>query len=63
MTSLIRLGAGCVILAGPTALSFFAGGYFDAARRAAALGAWLLVVIAALQVTGRSDLGSKIAPD
>jgi hypothetical protein len=36
------------LLAGPTALAFFMGGYFDLARLVAALVAWALVVVAAL---------------
>jgi O-Antigen ligase len=43
--------ASLVLLAGPTALAFFSGGYFDGPRAWAGLGAWLLVVVAAL--TGR----------
>ena len=35
------------LLAGPTALAFFSGGYFDTARLAAAALAWLLVLVAA----------------
>ncbi|MDQ3643947.1 MAG: hypothetical protein M3356_00325, partial [Actinomycetota bacterium] len=37
-----------VLLAGPTVLAFFSGGFFDRARLAAALVAWLLVVVVAL---------------
>jgi hypothetical protein len=37
-----------ILLAGPTALAFFSGGYFDGPRTWAGLGAWLLVVVAAL---------------
>ena len=36
------------LLAGPTALAFFSGGYFDEPRAWAGLGAWVLVVIALL---------------
>src|SRR5437763_9821419 len=36
------------LLAGPTALAFFSGGYFDRERLVAALVAWLLLVVAAL---------------
>jgi O-antigen ligase len=35
-----------VLLAGPTVLAFFTGGYFDAERAWAGLVAWLLVVVA-----------------
>jgi hypothetical protein len=34
------------LLAGPTALAFFAGGYFDGPRAWAGLGAWVLVAVA-----------------
>ena len=37
-----------ILLAGPTALAFFSGGYFDGPRAWAGLVAWLLVVVAAL---------------
>lgn len=41
------------LLAGPTALAFFAGGYFAAPRAWAGLGAWLLVIAAAALGPGR----------
>jgi hypothetical protein len=41
-------GAAAVLLAGPTALAFFAGGYFAEPRAWAGLGAWLLAALAAL---------------
>jgi hypothetical protein len=41
-------GARAVLLAGPIALSFFTGGYFDEARAWAGLIAWVLVVVAGL---------------
>ncbi len=37
-----------MLLAGPAVLAFFSGGYFAPARAAAGLGAWALVVVAAL---------------
>jgi hypothetical protein len=37
-----------VLLVGPTALAFFAGGYFDGPRIWAGLGAWVLVAVAAV---------------
>jgi hypothetical protein len=43
-----------ILLAGPTALAFFSGGYFDGPRTWAGLLAWLLVVVAAL--AGRSGI-------
>ncbi len=44
--------AGGVLLAGPTALAFFSGGYFAGPRAWAGLGAWLLVALAAVVVPG-----------
>jgi hypothetical protein len=41
-------GARFVLLAGPVALAFFAGGYFDVPRVWAGLVAWALVAVAAL---------------
>jgi hypothetical protein len=58
------LGAARVtLLAGPTALAFFSGGYFDEARAWAGLGAWLLVLLGAL-AGGRPvprDRGARLA--
>ena len=43
----VLLGAAVgVLLAGPTVLAFFAGGYFDEPRAWAGAGAWLLVALA-----------------
>jgi hypothetical protein len=42
-----------ILLAGPTVLAFFSGGYFDGPRTWAGLVGWLLVVVAALTGTGR----------
>jgi hypothetical protein len=42
----MTLGAGLVLLAGPTVLSFFSGGYFDPARAWAGLLAWILAALA-----------------
>jgi hypothetical protein len=39
---------GGLLLAAPTALAFFSGGYFDEARAWAGVGVWLAVVVAAL---------------
>src|ERR1700743_252144 len=36
-----------ILLAGPTALAFFAGGYFDGPRAWAGVAAWLVIAIAA----------------
>jgi hypothetical protein len=42
--------AAMVLVAGPTALAFFSGGYFDRPRLIAAIVAWSLVAVAALLV-------------
>ena len=42
------MAAAAVLLAGPTALAFFSGGYFAPARAAAGIGAWALVAVAAI---------------
>jgi O-Antigen ligase len=44
----VRRVAACAALAGPTALAFFSGGYFDAARLYAGIAACVLLVVAAL---------------
>src|SRR4051794_17998408 len=44
----IPLVAAVVILAGPTALAFFTGGYFSQPRLVAAIVAWLLVAVMAV---------------
>src|SRR5436305_6780746 len=49
----VLIGARAVLLAGPTALAFFTGGYFDEPRVWAGLIVWLLVAIAEV-VHGRS---------
>jgi hypothetical protein len=43
----VATGARAVLLAGPTVLAFFSGGYFDEPRAWAGLVAWILVAIAA----------------
>jgi hypothetical protein len=48
----LLLAPGIVLLAGPTALAFFSGGYFDEARAWAGLAAWALVVLAVLLEPG-----------
>ena len=48
MRARLLSGAGVVLLAGPVALAFFSGGYFDGPRAWAGLVAWLLVVLAVL---------------
>jgi O-Antigen ligase len=53
MSRAVLIGARAVLLAGPTALAFFTGGYFDEPRVWAGLVVWLLVALAAL-VHGRS---------
>jgi O-Antigen ligase len=44
----VLLTAAAVLLAGPTALAFFSGGFFDEPRLVAALAAWVLVLVVAL---------------
>jgi O-Antigen ligase len=44
----VTLLATGVVLAGPTALAFFSGGYFDEPRLVAAIVAWALVLVAAV---------------
>src|SRR3954452_12840736 len=44
----VRSTGAAVLLAGPTALAFFSGGYFDEPRLWAAIGAFVLVLVAAL---------------
>lgn len=46
MNARAAAGARAVLLAGPTALAFFTGGYFDEPRAWAGLAAWVLVVVA-----------------
>ena len=46
----VTTAACLVVLAGPFALAFFSGGYFDEARNYAGVVAWLLVAIAVLVV-------------
>ena len=52
-----------VLLAGPTALAFYAGGYFDGPRIWAGLAAWVLVAVAAIVCPRRvpGSPGAKIA--
>jgi hypothetical protein len=45
MRSAALSAARLVLLAGPTGLAFFAGGYFDSPRAWAGLGAWILVAV------------------
>ena len=52
MRAAVSTAARLVLLAGPTALAFFSGGYFDGPRAWAGLGAWLLVAVAALAGAG-----------
>src|ERR671922_104393 len=59
MRAAILMLARTVLLAGPTALAFASGGYFDEARLIAAIAAWALVAIAA--VAAESPGGRAIA--
>jgi uncharacterized integral membrane protein len=45
------------LLAGPTMLAFFAGGYFDSPREVAGLVAWLLVAVTVLAEPGALRVG------
>jgi len=56
----VRWLASGLLLAGPTVLAFFAGGYFDRSFLWAGIAAWALVVVAAL-VTARPLPRSRIA--
>ena len=48
MRSAALSAARLLLLAGPSALAFFAGGYFDEPRAWAGLGAWILVAVGVL---------------
>jgi hypothetical protein len=48
MPRAVVVPAATVLLAGPTAVAFFSGGYFDGARAAAMAAAWALVLVVAL---------------
>ena len=48
MSAQVRLIAAAALIAGPTALAFFSGGFFDRPRLIAGIGAWALAVVAAL---------------
>ena len=48
MTDAVRAGAACALIALPTALAFFTGGFRDDARLTAGIAAWVLVVLATL---------------
>lgn len=53
----IRTAALAALLAGPTALAFFSGGYFDDARVVAGIAAWALVLLVALVVRDPLQIG------
>jgi uncharacterized membrane protein YhaH (DUF805 family) len=48
VTAVVRIAACSALLAAPTVLAFFSGGYFDQPRLVAAIAGWLLVVVAVL---------------
>jgi hypothetical protein len=50
-----------VLIAGPTVVAFFDGGYFTGARLVAAIGAWVLVGVAALVVDDLVPRGPALA--
>jgi hypothetical protein len=54
----VTLTAACTaLLAGPTVLAFYAGGYFDSPRNTAGLIAWVLVALAGVRVLPRTRAG------
>lgn len=61
MRRAVLTGARVVLLAGPVVLAFRTGGYLDAARLWAALGAWGLVVVALLGLGRRLPGGRPAA--
>ena len=48
MPANLRSAGAAILVAGPTVLAFFSGGFFDRPRLIAALVAWALVVVVAL---------------
>jgi hypothetical protein len=50
MRRVLVTGARAVLLAGPTTIAFFTGGYFDSPREVAGVIAWLLVAVAMIVV-------------
>ena len=48
MPAILRSAGAAILVAGPTVLAFFSGGFFDRPRLIAALVAWTLVVVVAL---------------
>jgi hypothetical protein len=48
MRRAVLVPAAAVLLAGPTVIAFFSGGYFDGPRFAATLAAWVVVLVVAL---------------
>jgi hypothetical protein len=50
MRRVLVIGARAVLLAGPTTIAFFTGGYFDSPREVAGVIAWLLVAVALIAV-------------
>jgi len=58
----VLTGARVVLLAGPMALAFFTGGYFDGPRITAGLIAWALVAVAAIAFVRPIPLGPGAKP-
>ena len=58
----VLTAARLVLLAGPTVLAFFSGGYFDAPRAWAGLAAWLLVAVALATLPWPPRLGRPFCP-
>ena len=64
MRAALLSGARTALLAGPTVLAFFSGGYFDGPRAWAGLIAWALVAIALVAAAvGDADALVLRAPD
>jgi hypothetical protein len=58
----VAAAARVVLLAGPTVLAFYTGGYFDAPRISAGLVAWALVAVAAVLYPRTLPLGPGAKP-
>ena len=57
MRPTVLAAAGAVLLAGPTVVAFFTGGYFGEAQALAGLGVWLLVGVALVTRAGQGRAG------
>ena len=52
MSRTLSAAGAAVLIAGPTVIAFFSGGFFDDPRLLGALVAWILVGLAALVALG-----------